>query len=56
VTAGTVVSSLHLVGLSLDNHPKLSAWLENLNQRPAWVNSLPTQEAMEKFKSSRSNG
>ncbi|GJD20095.1 glutathione S-transferase domain-containing protein [Rivularia sp. IAM M-261] len=53
VTAGTVASSLHLVGLSLDNHPKLSIWLENLNQRPAWVKSLPTQEAMEKFKSSR---
>ncbi|BAZ16016.1 glutathione S-transferase domain-containing protein [Calothrix sp. NIES-4071] len=53
VTAGTVVSSLHLVGLSLENHPKLSTWLENLNQRPAWVKSLPTQEAMEKFKSSR---
>ncbi|RUT08329.1 glutathione S-transferase [Dulcicalothrix desertica PCC 7102] len=53
VTAGTVASSLYLVGLSLDNHPKLSTWLENLNQRPAWVKSLPTQEAMEKFKSSR---
>lgn len=55
VTAGTVVSSLHLVGLSLDNHPKLNTWLENLNQRPAWVKSLPTQEAMERFKSSRSS-
>ncbi len=54
VTAGTLVSSLHLVGLSLEHHPKLNAWLENLNQRPAWVKSLPTQETMERFKASRS--
>lgn len=46
VTAGTVASSLHLVGLSLDNHPKLSIWLENLNQRPAWVKThIPHPQA-----------
>jgi glutathione S-transferase len=54
VTAGTIVNSLHFVGISLDNYPKLRVWLENLNQRSAWVKSLPTQEAMERFKASRS--
>lgn len=51
VTAGTVIPMLHFVGFSLNNHPKISAWLEKLNQRPSWINSLPTSSAMEAFMS-----
>jgi glutathione S-transferase len=49
VTAGTVFSIINLAGLSLDKHPKLKILTENLNQRAAWIHSLPTNSAMEKF-------
>ncbi|MFE1746984.1 glutathione S-transferase family protein [Coleofasciculus sp. H7-2] len=50
IVAGTVVPLLPMLGVSLDNHPKLSAWCENLMQRPAWQKTQPTQEAIEAFK------
>jgi glutathione S-transferase len=37
IFAGTVISSLHYFNVSLDNYPKLMAWCERLEQRPAWV-------------------
>ncbi|MBD1881156.1 glutathione S-transferase family protein [Coleofasciculus sp. FACHB-T130] len=50
IVAGTMVPLLPMLGVSLDNHPKLSAWCENLTQRPAWQKTQPTQEAIEAFK------
>jgi glutathione S-transferase len=50
IVAGTMVPLLPMLGVSLDNHPKLSAWCENLAQRPAWQKTQPTQEAIEAFK------
>jgi glutathione S-transferase len=50
VTAGTVLTVLHLLKLSLDEYPKLKALTEDLNQRSAWIQSLPTESAMEAFK------
>jgi glutathione S-transferase len=52
VTAGTVLTVLHLLKLSLDEYPKLKVWTEDLNQRPAWIKSLATESSMEKFKTS----
>ncbi len=50
VTAGTVLTVLHFVELSLDKYPKLQVLTEDLNQRPAWIQSSPTEQAMEEFK------
>ncbi|WP_245912219.1 glutathione S-transferase family protein [Brunnivagina elsteri] len=50
VTAGTVLTIINLAGLSLDKHPKLKILTENLNQRAAWIQSLPKDSAMEEFK------
>jgi glutathione S-transferase len=50
VTAGTVLTVLSLLKLSLDEYPKLKTLTEALNQRPAWIQSLPTEAAMEAFK------
>lgn len=51
VVAGTVVPSLPLLGVSLSEHPQLTAWTERLSQRPAWAKTQPSLEEMEAVKS-----
>lgn len=46
VVVGTVVPSLPLLGVSLSDRPKLSAWTDRLNQRPAWARTQPSPEAI----------
>ncbi|MEH2120206.1 glutathione S-transferase family protein [Nostoc sp.] len=51
VVAGTVVTVLPSVGISLSDYPKLSAWHDRLVARPSWQATEATPEAIEAFKS-----
>ncbi|MEH2449737.1 MAG: glutathione S-transferase family protein [Nostoc sp.] len=51
VVAGTVVTVLPSVGISLSEYPKLSAWHDRLVTRPSWQATEATPEAIEAFKS-----
>ena len=51
VVAGTVVTVLPSVGISLSDYPKLSAWNDRLVARTTWQATETTPEAMEAFKS-----
>ncbi|WP_373526325.1 glutathione S-transferase family protein [Nostoc sp.] len=51
VVAGTVVIWLPIIGISLNDYPKLSAWCDRLIARPAWQATESTPEIIESFKS-----
>ncbi len=51
IVVGCAVPILPILGFSLSDNPKLSAWVESLMQRPAWQTTNPTPEAIEVFKS-----
>ncbi|MEH2141797.1 glutathione S-transferase family protein [Nostoc sp.] len=51
VVAGTVVTVLPSVGISLSDYPKLSAWHDRLVARTTWQATETTPEAIEAFKS-----
>ncbi|MEH2196157.1 MAG: glutathione S-transferase family protein [Nostoc sp.] len=51
VVAGTVVTVLPSVGISLNDYPKLNAWHDRLIARPSWQATEATPEAMETLKS-----
>ncbi len=51
VVAGTVVSILPFLGVSLSEYPQLNAWTERLNQRPAWAITQPSLKEIEAVKS-----
>ncbi|MEH2136985.1 glutathione S-transferase family protein [Nostoc sp.] len=51
VVAGTVVTVLPSIGISLSDYPKLNAWHDRLIARPSWQATEPTPETMEAFKS-----
>lgn len=49
IVAGTTVPQLPLIGVTLDDYPKLSAWSDRLMQRETWVKTQPSQEELEAF-------
>jgi len=49
IVAGTSVPQLSMIGVALDNYPKLSAWVERLMQREAWVKTEPSSEEIQAF-------
>ncbi|MCC5641732.1 glutathione S-transferase family protein [Nostoc sp. CHAB 5824] len=51
VVAGTVVTLLPSIGISLSEYPKLNAWCDRLVARTTWQATEATPEAMEAFKS-----
>jgi glutathione S-transferase len=51
VVAGTVVTLLPSIGISLSEYPKLNAWHDRLAARATWQATEATPEAMEAFKS-----
>jgi len=51
VVAGSVISWLPKVGISLSDYPKLNAWRLRLVARPAWKATEATPEVIEAFKS-----
>ena len=49
--AGTVVTLLPEVGISLNDYPKLSAWCDRLIARPTWQTTQTTPEMIQDYKS-----
>ena len=49
--AGTIVPWLLGGGISLGDYPKLRAWCDRIQTRPAWQKTQATPEAIEKLKS-----
>jgi glutathione S-transferase len=50
IVAGTDMSFLPMLGVSLTNYPKLNDWFERLMQREAWRKTELSTEDFEKFK------
>lgn len=50
IVVGTAVAAIPNLGISLQPYPKLTKWLENLNQRPSWQQTAPSPEDIEKSK------
>ncbi|WP_017653600.1 glutathione S-transferase family protein [Fortiea contorta] len=50
VVAGTVVPWLPIIGIPLNDYPKMQAWCDRLIARPSWQTTETTPEAMEAFK------
>ena len=50
IVAGTAVTSIPLLGISLDPYPKVTKWLDNLQQRESWKQTAQSPEEIEKSK------
>ena len=50
IVAGTAVAAIPNLGISLEPYPKVINWIERLNQRPSWQQTVPSQEEIEKSK------
>ena len=50
IVAGTAVSSIPLLGISLDPYAKVTKWLANLEQRDSWQQTAVSPEELEKSK------
>ncbi|MDJ0687833.1 MAG: glutathione S-transferase family protein [Xenococcaceae cyanobacterium MO_188.B32] len=50
LVAGTAVSSIPLLGISLEPYPKVTKWLKNLQQRESWKQTAPSPEEIEASK------
>lgn len=50
IVAGTAVAAIPNLGISLAPYPKVTQWVENLNQRSSWQQTASTPEEIEKSK------
>ncbi|MGF1540276.1 MAG: glutathione S-transferase family protein [Pleurocapsa sp.] len=50
IVAGTAVASIPFLGISLEPYPKVTKWLNNLQQRSSWQQTAPSPEDIEKSK------
>ena len=50
IVAGTAVAAIPNLGISLEPYPKVTNWIERLNQRPSWQKTALSQEEIEKSK------
>jgi glutathione S-transferase len=50
IVAGTAVTWLPSLGVSLDEYPSLKQWCDGLMQRQSWQQTQPTPEQIEGFK------
>jgi glutathione S-transferase len=50
IVAGTAVSSMPLLGISLDAYPKVKSWCDRLQQQESWQQTQPTAEEIEASK------
>ena len=50
IVAGTAVASIPLLGISLEPYPKVTKWLDNLQQRDSWQQTALSSEDIEKSK------
>ncbi len=51
IVAGTVVTRLPSLGITLKEYPQLQGWCDSLSQRPAWQKTEPSPEAIQAFRS-----
>ncbi|MFM2310808.1 MAG: hypothetical protein RLZZ04_84 [Cyanobacteriota bacterium] len=50
IVAGTAVAAIPRLGISLEPYPKVTQWLENLNQRSSWQQTAVSSAEIEKSK------
>lgn len=50
IVAGTAVAAIPTLGISLEPYPKVSKWVDNLQQRNSWQQTAPSNEDIEKSK------
>lgn len=50
IVAGTAVAAIPSLGISLEAYPKVTKWLDNLQQRESWKKTAPSPEDLEKSK------
>ena len=50
IVAGTAVAAIPKLGISLEPYPKVSKWIEHLNQRPSWQQTAPSAQEIEQSK------
>ena len=50
IVAGTAVPSIPLLGISLEPYPKVTKWLDNLQQRESWKKTAQSPEEIEASK------
>ncbi len=50
IVAGTAVPSIPLLGISLEPYPKITKWLDNLQQRESWQQTAQSPEEIEASK------
>lgn len=48
--AGTVIPWMPSIGISMDDFPKVKAWCDRIQARPAWQKAQITPEMLEAFK------
>lgn len=49
IVAGISASSMRYFQVSLDDYPSLKAWCDRLVQRPAWIETAPSDEDINAF-------
>ena len=50
IVAGTAVSAIPNLGISLEPYSKVTKWVNNLNQRSSWQETVPSAEEIERSK------
>ncbi|HLO85352.1 MAG TPA: glutathione S-transferase family protein [Nostocaceae cyanobacterium] len=50
IVAGCTIPLLPMMGVGLDEYPRLKAWCDRINQRPAWQTTQATPQMIEAFK------
>lgn len=50
IVAGTAVAAIPSLGISLEPYPKVTKWVNNLQQRESWKQTAPSPEEIEKSK------
>lgn len=50
IVAGTAVAAIPNLGISLEPYSQVTKWVENLNQRSSWQQTVPSPEEIEKSK------
>ncbi len=50
IVAGTAVAAIPSLGISLEPYPKVTKWVNNLQQRESWKQTAPSPEDIEKSK------
>jgi glutathione S-transferase len=50
IVAGTAVAAIPNLGISLEPYPKVTKWLENLNQRSSWQQTALSSAEIERSK------